>query len=246
MTVLVTILGRYSPYAPVGGACPGILVQSGGVNLLLDGGNGTVPRLQQQVAAADLTAVLVSHLHPDHTADLHSLQYLMAHQAPDRAPLPVYAPDVENPDRHWLEPSSFGSRWIRVLPLPVDEGITFGHVRVTFARTDHPEPCWAMRISDGSKTLVYTADTGTGVDLAPFAAGADLLIAESTFIVANGQNRRGHLLAGEAADLARRAGVKRLLLFHFSPSTPIADAEAEARAVFPAAEAAVEMRTYLI
>jgi len=243
--VLVTVLGRYSPYAPVGGACPGFLVQSRGVNLMLDGGNGTVARLQQQVAAADLTAVLVSHLHPDHTADLHSLQYLMAHQAPDREPLPVYAPDVENPDRHWLEPTSFGARWIRLLPLPAEEGIAIGHVRVYFARTDHPEPCWAMRITDGSSALVYTADTGTGVDLAPFAAGADLLIAESTFVAANGERRKGHMLAAEAADLARRAGVKRLLLTHFSPHTPIADAEAEARAVFPASEAAVEMRTYL-
>lgn len=103
-----------------------------------------------------------------------------------------------------------------------------------------------MRISDGRCTLVYTADTGAGVDLAPFARGADLLIAESTFVAANGHNRRGHLTAAEAADLARRAGVGRLLLTHFLPSTPIAEAEAEARAVFAASEAAVEMRTYQV
>lgn len=244
--MLITVLGRYSPYAPVGGACPGILVQAGGRALMLDGGPGTVARLQMQVAAANLTAVLVSHLHHDHIADLHCLQYLMADQAPGREPLPIYAPDVDNPDRRWLEPSSFGARWVRVLPLPVEEGIAIGPLRVTFARTDHPEPCWAMRISDGRCTLVYTADTGTGVDLAPFARGADLLIAESTFVAANGHNRRGHLTAAEAADLARRAGVGRLLLTHFLPSTPIAEAEAEARAVFAASEAAVEMRTYQV
>jgi len=244
--MLVTVLGRYSPYAPVGGAGPGFLVQGGGVALMLDGGPGTVARLQMQVHAADLTAVLVSHLHPDHIADLHGIQYLIGDQAPGREPLPVYAPDIPGPDRHWLEPSSFGASWIRLLPLPVDTGISFGPVRVAFARTDHPEPCWAMRITDGSRTLVYTADTGAGVDLAPFARGADLLIAESTFVAANGRNRKGHMTAGEAADLARRAGVGRLLLTHFLPSTPIPDAEAEARAVFPASEAAVEMRTYRV
>lgn len=244
--MLVTVLGRYSPYAPVGGAGPGFVVQTGGVTLMLDGGQGTVARLQMQVRTADLTAVLVSHLHPDHIADLHSLQYLIADQAPGRDPLPVYAPDVANPVRHWLEPTTFCARFMRLLPLPVDEGISFGPVRVTFARTDHPEPCWAMRICDGSRTLVYTADTGAGVDLAPFARSADLLIAESTFVAANGQNRKGHMTAGEAADLARRAGVRRLLLTHFMPSTPIADAEAEARAVFPASEAAAEMRTYRV
>ncbi|BAD41310.1 MBL fold metallo-hydrolase [Symbiobacterium thermophilum] len=242
--MLVTVLGRYSPYAPVGGACPGLLVQARGVALMLDGGPGTVARLQMQVPAAHLTAVLVSHLHHDHIADLHCLQYLMADQAPGREPLPIYAPGGDNPDRRWLEPSSFGARWVRLLPLPVDEGLAVGPLRVTFARTDHPEPCWAMRITDGCRTLVYTADTGAGVDLAPFARGADLLIAESTFVAANGQNRRGHLTAAEAADLALRAGVGRLLLTHFLPSTPAAEAEAEARAIFPPAEAAVEMRTY--
>ena len=40
--MLVTVLGRYSPYAPVGGACPGLLVQARGVALMLDGGPGTV------------------------------------------------------------------------------------------------------------------------------------------------------------------------------------------------------------
>lgn len=244
--MLVTVLGRYSPYAPAGGACPGFLVQAGGVALMLDGGPGTVARLQMQIHAADLSAVLVSHLHPDHIADLHSLQYLVADQAPGRDPLPVYAPDLSSPERHWLEPTNFGKAWMRLLPLPVDEGIVFGPVRVTFARTDHPDPCWAMRITDGRRTLVYTADTGAGADLAPFARGADLLIAESTFVAANGKHRRGHMTAGEAADLARRAGVRRLLLTHFLPSTPIAEAEAEARAVFPASEAAVEMRTYRV
>lgn len=241
--MLVTVLGRYSPYAPTGGACSGYLVQSGGVNLLLDGGPGTLPRMQMQLSVRDLTAVLVSHLHPDHTADLHSLQYLVLDQAPERAPVPVYAPDVPNPDRHWLEPVRPGY-WQELHPLPVETGMSFGHVQVTFARTDHPEPCWAMRLTDGESTLVYTADTETGVDLAPLAAGADLLIAESTFVAANAYRGLGHMTAGEAADLARRAGVKRLLLTHFRPSTPIAVAEAEARAVFPNSEAAVEMRTY--
>lgn len=246
--MIVTVLGRYAPYAPAGGAGPGYLIQSkGGAKLMLDGGPGTLARVQQFINVTELDAVLVSHLHEDHFSDLHSLQYIMRDALKaglKRQPIPIYAPDVETPSRRWLEPVIYGTQ--EVLPLPVGRGMMVGDLAITFHQTDHPEPCWAIRINNGTKTVVYTADTGTGVDLAPFCEGADLLMAEATYSAATGQGRVGHMIAAETADLARRAGVKRLLLTHLLPSVDSQVVLNEARAIFPEAELAVECQPYEI
>lgn len=245
----LTVLGRYAPYAPAGGCGPGYLVRSGSVSLLLDGGPGTLARLQQVMDLADLTAVLVSHIHEDHISDLHSLGFAVADvqkAGRRKEPLPIYAPLEPADVRRWMEPATPGTTVL--LPLPAETGISFGAVACTFCRTDHPRPNWAVRVADESGSLVYTGDTGTGIDLATFARGAGMLLVEATYTEALGGERHvhRHLIAAEAAELGRRAGVRRLLLTHFRPTLDPGQLLAEARAVFPSAEVVEELGRYCL
>jgi len=244
----VTILGRWAPFAPAGGAGTAYLVEACGVNLLLDGGPGSLSRLQEFLDPAELTGVLVSHLHEDHIADLHSLQYAVwtarkTGRLPD--PLRIYAPLEPAEPRRWLEPAIPGL--VEVHPLPVAEGMQFGDVRLRWHRTDHPRPCWAVRIDCPTGSLVYTGDTGTGIDLAGFAAGADILLTEATYTAATGSERAafGHQTGAEAGALAVRAGVRKLLLTHLRPGIDPEEVLAEARAVCPVAELAEERKVYI-
>lgn len=75
------------------------------------------------------------------------------------------------------------------------------------------------------------------------ARGVDLLICESTYLHADASDawERGHMTARQAAELARDAGARRLVLTHFSQRYP--DEQAfldEARPVFEDAVAAVD------
>ncbi|MFZ5824226.1 MAG: MBL fold metallo-hydrolase [Bacillota bacterium] len=243
----LTILGRWAPFAPAGGAGTGYLVEAGGANLLLDGGPGTLSRLQELLDPARLTAVFVSHLHEDHIADLHSLQYaIWVAQRAGRCtgPLPIYAPLEPAGPRQWLEPLIPGT--VEVRPLPVDEGLQIGELSLRWHPTDHPRPCWAVRIDGPTGSLVYTGDTGTAIDLAPFAAGVDLLLTEATYTQATGAERAtyGHQTGAEAGELAVRAGVGKLLLTHLRPGIDPAEVLAEARAFCPVAELVEERESY--
>jgi ribonuclease Z len=83
---------------------------------------------------------------------------------------------------------------------------------------------------------------------------ADLLVHEATF----GEGRRlmaaqrAHSTAGQAAEIARRAGAARLVITHFSAryqqesDETVAQLLAEARAVFPATEAAHDLMTVAV
>ena len=69
----LTVLGGCGGWPAAGLACSGYLVEHDGFRLLIDPGYAIVPRLLEVADAADVDAVLVSHGHPDHCADLNPL-----------------------------------------------------------------------------------------------------------------------------------------------------------------------------
>lgn len=90
--VRLTVLGGCGAWPAAGQACSGYLVESGGYRVLLDPGYATLPRLLSLVPATAVDAVVVTHGHPDHCADLNPLLRARALGDEPAVPLPVYAP----------------------------------------------------------------------------------------------------------------------------------------------------------
>ncbi len=87
------------------------------------------------------------------------------------------------------------------------------------------------------RIIVYTGDTRPSDKIVEFSRGADVLIHDATFgsELEGDAVKEGHSTARQAAEVALRAGVKRLYLFHISPRYE-GDEEKlliEARQVFP-------------
>lgn len=231
----LTPLGTSAAYPTFGNPATGFLLACGGRHLQMDLGTGTFAALEPHLHFADLDAVVITHTHADHCLDFYPLYYARRfHQARDLAPLPLWAPpgsceilapiaradDAEEADKlarvfrfHDAEPGGTGS---------------VAGFDLAFTATDHPVPTVAVRVEAGERTLVFTADTGPGVDLTDFARGADLLLAEATYQDA-AQGPPTHLTARQAGELARRAGVGRLLLTHVWPTFDLDISLAEAR-----------------
>ena len=91
----VTLLGTGSPIPDPRRAGPSTLVRAGGQTFLVDCGRGVQQRTAAiGVGANNLTALLLTHLHSDHIADLGDviITRLVTTFAPDPAPLPIIGP----------------------------------------------------------------------------------------------------------------------------------------------------------
>jgi ribonuclease BN (tRNA processing enzyme) len=243
----LTVLGRYAPFARVGGACSGYLLQHAGTNILLEAGNGVFARLQQHINHRDLTAVVLSHLHNDHVADVHGMRYAVRGSFRDgtrQTPLPVYAPSEPAADfRALTDEVHIDMREIRP-----GMSISIGTFELSFVAAAHPMPCLAMSFLAGERRLVYTGDTGWDQGLIEFARNADLLLAEASLNDGSADMgpKLGHLTAREVGQMAKQAGARKALLTHLWPEFSFDGLLAEAREVFPKADLAEEGRVYAI
>jgi ribonuclease Z len=82
--------------------------------------------------------------------------------------------------------------------------------------------------------LVVIGDAGDASDLVEVCNGADTLVIEATYLEGEAEMSRqfGHLTAKRAAELARKADVKQLIMTHISRRYREKDILAEAQTVF--------------
>jgi len=89
----------------------------------------------------------------------------------------------------------------------------------------HPQGGFGFRISEGASSVVFITDNELGADRSVidrcvrFCEGAGLLIHDSQYLPEENPQRKGwgHSDYKEAVELASRAGVERLVLFHHDP-----------------------------
>lgn len=96
--------------------------------------------------------------------------------------------------------------------------------------------------------LVVVGDTGETESLIEYARGADALVIEGTYLQAEADmaKRFSHLTVKQAAELARAAGVKQLIITHVSRRYRDKEIIAEALEVFPASSLAHDLETFQI
>lgn len=96
--------------------------------------------------------------------------------------------------------------------------------------------------------LVVVGDTGKTEDLLEVSRDADGLVIESTYLEEETEMARqfSHLTARQAAELAVKAGVKKLILTHISRRYREKDVLKEAQAIFPNSTVARDFDSFQI
>ncbi|GLY11270.1 MBL fold metallo-hydrolase [Pseudobacillus badius] len=227
----MTVIGCWGGYPKVNEASSGYLFEEDGFKLLIDCGSGVLSHLQNHIQPEQLDAVLLSHYHPDHVADIGVLQHALLiskHLGKEVSPLPIYG--------HQEDEAGFAALTYKDLTIGKayhpDEKLIIGPFTVEFLRTVHPVPCYAVKISNHRQSVVYTADSAYQEAFIPFIKGSSLLLCESNFYSGMDGQAAGHMTSSEAGKLARQAGVNTLVLTHLPHFGELTQLKAEAEAEF--------------
>ncbi|MDA9462493.1 Metal-dependent hydrolase of the beta-lactamase superfamily I [Enterococcus mundtii 3F] len=209
----LTVLGCLGAYPYKKQGTTSYLLQADQFNLLIDAGSATLVKLEDHLDPLALDAVIISHYHHDHIADLGVLQYeWQLHPDRDQEKiLPIYG--------HTKDASHFEQ-----LTMPgVSQGVAYdpskelevGPFSITFLETIHPVVCYAMRIVERAtgKVIVFTGDSGYLEGFIPFAREADLFLAD-TYLFAGNERHKAHFTSKESGEIAKAAKVKKLVLTH--------------------------------
>ena len=209
----VTVIGYWGGFPSAGEATSGYLFESNGFRLLIDCGSAVLSKLQEIISIDQLDAVLLSHYHHDHVADIGPLQYgcyvtgLIHNKIKT---LPIYGHDL---DQAAFQKLTYKDATVGVL-YKEKEILTIGPFTITFLRTTHPAPCFAMKITDQESSVIYTADTSYQENFIPFSENANLLIAECSLYSHQDGKGAGHMNSTDVGIIAHKAKVKQLLLTH--------------------------------
>jgi ribonuclease BN (tRNA processing enzyme) len=247
--VELTVLGGGGAWPTRTQACSGYLVVCDGFRLLIDPGYATLPPLLAEARAEDIDAVLVTHGHPDHCADINPLLRARALGGAAPPPLPLYAlpgalDAVLAPDRHGM----LAHAWT-LHEFTAGARFGIGPFTVATRLLPHFVPNAGIRLTDPRGTvLAYTGDTGPSPEVPRLARDADLFLSEATHPESVPPADAEHLLSARLAGrYAQQAGAARLLLTHLWPGTPHEEAARAARDSFagPVAVATTAYVTHL-
>ncbi|HBL16000.1 MAG: hypothetical protein A2X36_05440 [Elusimicrobia bacterium GWA2_69_24] len=205
--------------------------------VILDAGTGLEGLCALPAPAHKEIWLLLTHYHPSHIAGLGRLGTAFG---------PDYTLNIAGPadGRRPLDKVLAGAlsatqgRTAAKLKLFTITESTFGVLPDVQARMlfcFHPGAALGFRLTHQGRSLVYCPDneietvseeriaTDFAEKLSLFVRSADVLIHDAAYTQSQtppDAGRRGHSSCEAAVDLARREGVRRLLLFHSSPGFP--------------------------
>lgn len=204
------------------------LIEHGNSRILLDAGVGVLPQITRLgLTVGDIQTICISHFHADHFAIQPLLQaYFLEGKFADNKPtLHILGPvGIKERVITGFDQSGFSyntdlvphvnltiSEYTDAVPITVEGGMNV----IPYKTLHYGLDAYALRVEANGKVLAYSGDSTVSAGLENAARYADIFLCEAATKV--GQlSDEGHVNPYDAAEVAKRANAKRLVITHYS------------------------------
>jgi ribonuclease BN (tRNA processing enzyme) len=214
VSLKLTILGCQGPYPGPNGACSGYLVEDKNDRLMIDCGNGVLPKLQVLYYLNEIDSIFISHLHSDHCGDIQVLKYasfILQSKGKIKKPIKLYVPPYDDKD---LESLQFKNAF-EIIKIEEGKNYIINNFEATFFKTSHSILCYGISISKNGKKMTYSADSSYNENMIEQVKGSNVFLCEAAVLEQDYTIDSPHMTPKQAREIAQRAAVKRLILTHF-------------------------------
>lgn len=225
----LTVLGTGTIAFDARRSCSSYYVEAGSARVLMDCGSGTTRRLAELgIPWQQITHIVISHFHIDHHQDLPSVLFAWKYgQLPPRStPVDIIGPAGTKALLERLA-AAYGE-WVlapgyevRITEIPAGGSLDLGGATLACTKVPHTPESVAYSITENSRRLVYSADTGFDPAFAAWAKGCDLLVLECSLPQAMAIPE--HLTPEQCGEIAGLAAPARLALTHLYPPVESVD-----------------------
>lgn len=191
------------------------LIDTNNYFIILDAGNGLY-KIDQYIPIASKKPIylFISHFHLDHIIGLHILNKFNFTQG-----MRIYGQTGTKNSLNTIINEDYTVPFAK-LPFKVDvyelsEGLYNVPFSVECKSMLHSSVCLGYRFEIDEKIIAYCPDTGICENAIKLSENADLLIAECSFKSGQSNAEWPHLNPEDAAQIAKKAKAKKLMLFHF-------------------------------
>jgi len=219
---------------PARGASGYACLADDGSALLLECGPGSTRRWPAHgITPEAVRGIVCTHHHLDHVSDLGAFLFLRnVIEPPLETRVVLAGPEghrdlidglteahgVSIADRRGLHD---------VVDLSDGDSLEVAPFSISSRHVLHSDGALGVRVDAGGRSLAFSGDTGPCDALVELLSGVDVALLECSYPAA--RPTQSHMNTTTAAQMAKAAGVGRLVLTHFYPMCDDVDVEAEVR-----------------
>lgn len=211
----ITFLGTNGWYSDKMGNTPSVLVESKDCYVIFDAGYG-IAMAPDYMKKDKPVYLFISHMHLDHICGLHVLPHFNFKRGLEViSTAEMYKDFKKITDHPFMSPLKDMSYPASYRAAKIGHNIT--PIEFDCLPLKHVDHTVGFRVRLKNKIITYCCDTAICDNDLKLANKADILIHECSFL-SGMKSYWGHSTPEEAAQLAKKAQVKKLFLTHFSPN----------------------------
>ena len=209
----IIFLGTNGWYGTQTGNTTCTFVDSKDCYIIFDAGDG-IYKAKEYITENKPVYLFLSHLHLDHISGLHIFPSFTKereiHIILEKGNRDLLKSILRHP---FMVPFKNDPFFYEILEEKYDEPLSFECLKLK-----HADPAMGYRIYLENKIIAYCLDTGICDNVYKLSQNADILITECSMLPDISNQEWGHLNPEEAAEIAKKSQVKKMIMTHMSVS----------------------------